>query len=141
MNRVSASNILIKERKRLLFFALPFTFTTYTLTDKVLITKTGFLNTEEDEIRLHRILDLTVKRSFWQRIMGLGNIEVNSSDKTTPFLVIKNIKHTGTYRALLSEVVEKERFRTSTKTAEVIDAPRDDGYDFDGDGMPDLDIH
>lgn len=116
---------LIKERKRVLFFALPFSFTTYTITEKKLIYKTGLLSTNEDEILLYRVQDMGVKRSLLQRIFGLGTIEVHSQDKTMPTLTIKNIKHVNDFRAILSENVEKEKTRRKFRSTEILDTDGD----------------
>ncbi len=116
---------LIKERKRVLFFALPLSFTTYTITEKKLIYKTGFLSTNEDEILLYRVQDMSVKRSLGQRIFGLGSIEVHSQDKTMPVLTIKNIKHVNDFRAILSENVEKEKTRRKFRSTEILDTDGD----------------
>lgn len=126
-------NIIIKERKRWLFLGLPFTFTTYTLTDKMLIVKTGFLNTTEDEIKLYRIVDMTVRRSLWQRIVGLGSLEVNSKDQSSGNFEIKNIKHVKEFRAYLTEYLERDKLSRGIRGAEMIDSVPD----VDGDGVPD----
>lgn len=118
---------LVKERKRILFFALPFSFTTYTITEKKLIYKTGLLSTNEDEILLYRVQDMGVKRSLLQRIFGLGTIEVHSQDKTCPLLVIKNIKHVKEFRAILSDNVEKEKVRRNFRSTEILDGGDDFG--------------
>lgn len=94
----AADQFEVKERKRLLFFGLPWTFTTYTLNNKKLILKEGFLNTTENEILLYRVLDITLKRSLGQRIFGLGSVVVEAQDKTHPQLVIKNIKRSQEFR-------------------------------------------
>lgn len=130
---VAKDNIIIKERKRWLFLGLPFTFTTYTLTDKMLIIKTGFLNTTEDEVKLYRIVDMTVRRSLWQRIVGLGSLEVNSKDQSSGNFEIKNIKHVKEFRAYLTEYLEKDRSSRGMRGAEMIDSIPD----ADGDGVPD----
>lgn len=130
---VAKDNIIIKERKRWLFLGLPFTFTTYTLTDKVLIIKTGFLNTTEDEVKLYRIVDMTVRRSLWQRIVGLGSLEVNSKDQSSGNFEIKNIKHVKEFRAYLTEYLERDRSSRGMRGAEMIDSMPDT----DGDGTPD----
>ncbi len=130
---VAKDNIIIKERKRLLFLGLPFTFTTYTLTDKMLIIKTGFLNTTEDEVKLYRIVDMTVRRSLWQRMVGLGSLEVNSKDQSSGNFEIKNIKHVKEFRAYLTEYLEKDRSSRGMRGAEMIDSIPD----ADGDGVPD----
>lgn len=131
------NNIIMKERKRLLFLGLPFTFTTYTLTDKVLVIKKGFLNTLEDEVKLYRIVDMTVHRSLFQRMVGLGTLEVNSSDKSSGNFMIENIKHVKEFRAYLTEYLERDRRSRGMRGAEMIDSHM--GPDFDGDGFADHD--
>ncbi len=102
------NNIVWKERKRTLF-GLPLSFTTYTLTDTILTIKTGFLTTKEEEVRLYRIMDLTLNRTLEERIFGLGTLHCCSADKSTPEFDIKRIKHPREVRTILSDLVEKER--------------------------------
>ena len=89
--QVQQEPVLIKERKRRVFFALPWSFTTYAITTKNLIYKKGLLSTYEEEILLYRVQDISVKRTLGQKLFGLGSIEVHSQDKTCPVLEIKNI--------------------------------------------------
>ena len=124
---IEQDTVLIKERKRITFFALPFSFTTYTITDKKLIYKTGLFSTNEDEILLYRVQDMSVKRSLAQRLFGLGTVEVHSQDKTCPLLKIKNIKNINQFRAILSENVEKEQARRNFRSTEIIDGDGDPG--------------
>lgn len=102
------SEIIWSDRKRPIC-GLPLSFTKYSLTEERLLINTGFLNTEEDEVRLYRILDLKLKRSIWQRMFGVGTIIVNSSDKTLGDFIIKDIKNPHDVKELLSESVEKQR--------------------------------
>lgn len=100
--------VLWRERKRTLF-GLPLSFTVYTLTETKLFIKTGFLNTKEEEIRLYRILDITLQRTLEERIFGLGTIHCCTADKTAPEFDIKRIKNSKEIRTLLSNQVEEER--------------------------------
>ncbi len=100
--------ILWKERKRTLF-GLPLSFTVYTLTEDILTVKTGFFNTKEEEIRLYRIMDITLNRTFEERIFGLGTIHCCSADKSTPEFDIKRIKRPREIRTLFSDLVENAR--------------------------------
>ena len=125
----AADQFEVKERKRLLFFGLPWTFTTYTLNNKKLILKEGFLNTTENETLLYRVLDITLKRSLGQRIFGLGSVVVEAQDKTHPQLVIKNIKRSQEFRERLSGAVEEEKLRLRMRRGELIDGGVEDGDD------------
>lgn len=100
--------VLWRERKRTLF-GLPLSFTVYTLTETKLFIKTGFFNTKEEEIRLYRILDITLRRTLEERIFGLGTIHCCTADKTAPEFDIIRIKNSKEIRTLLSNQVEEER--------------------------------
>ncbi len=130
--QVQQDPVLIKERKRRTFFALPFSFTTYAITEKKLIYKTGFLSSYEDEILLYRVQDISVKRKLSQKLFGLGTIEVHSQDKTCPVLEIKNIKHVSEFRNILSENVEKEKTRRGFRSTEILDSDGDFSDHFQG---------
>lgn len=117
----------ITERKRWLFFGLPLSFTTYTLTNKKLTINRGVFSTVEDDILLYRIADLRLKRSFFQRMCGLGSIDVISSDKSLPNLEIHNIKNFREFKDLLEESIEHDRMRARFRSAEVIGG-EDDGF-------------
>ena len=118
---------VIKERKRWLFFGLPFTFTKYALDAKCLKLYKGFFTTTEDDILLFRVMDISIKRTLIQRIFGLGTMTVVSSDKTNPNLEIKNIKRIHDFKNALDQRVEKERLRMRFKAGEFV------GTDFDDD--------
>lgn len=123
----------VKERKRLLLFGLPLTFTTYTLQNKKLTLKEGFLNTRENETLLYRIVDMTLTRSLPQRVFGLGTLVIEAQDKTHPTLVIKNIRHAKEFKNLLSNAIEEDKLRLRMRQGELIHS------DADGDGLPDYD--
>lgn len=119
-------NILWSDRKRWTFLGLPWTFTKYTCTPEKFIVESGIFSTKEEEIRLYRILDLTLERSFWQRIFGLGTICCDTVDKSSPKLVIKNVKKTREVKELLSEAVEEERLKKRVSSRELMAAEEDD---------------
>ena len=113
--------LYLRERKRTAFFGLPFSFTKYTLTSKKLEVKTGFFSSTEDEILLYRIMDVTYSRSLGQKLFKLGSIKVKSTDKTLPDLLIKNIKHSKSFKNVLTDQIEKERLRLRFRTGEFMD--------------------
>ena len=77
-----STDILWKDRKRILFLGLPWSFTRYSVSkDRFFISK-GFFSVKDDEVRLYRIMDISLERSFMQRLVGVGTIKVCSGDKT-----------------------------------------------------------
>ena len=109
------------ERKRLLFFGLPLTFTTYTLSNKKLELKTGLLTTVVNDILVYRVMDTTLTRSLFQKLFRLGSVQIVSSDKTHPNLCVHNIRNARDFKEALDEQVEHERLRMRFRTGEYID--------------------
>lgn len=96
------------DRKRL-WCGLPWTLTVYSLSNDRLFVKSGLLSTREDEVRLYRILDISLKRTLLQRIFGLSTIELHTSDKTLGNFNLVNIKKGYDVKETLSQLVEKVR--------------------------------
>ncbi len=124
-------NMVWRDKKRTLF-GLPLSFTTYYLTDEKLIIERGFFNKHEEEIRLYRIMDVSLKRTFRERIFGLGSIHVCSSDKSTPEFTITRIKDSRRVKEMLSDFVEKERNRKRVSSRELMTGEGGD-MDFEDD--------
>ena len=114
-------------RKRL-WCRLPWTFTKYVLTKEKLLIQTGILNTKEEEVRLYRIMDVTLRRSLAQRLFGLGTIHCCSADKSTPEFDIKWIPNSAAVKEKLSDLVEAERMAKRVSGREFM-TDVDDGED------------
>ena len=130
-----AKEVVWSDRKRIIF-GLPWTFTKYTLTKEKLLIETGILNKDQEEIRLYRIMDLTLKRSLWERLFGLGTIHCCTADKTAPEVDIKWVKDSANVKELLSDLVEEERMAKRVSSREFFDGDGDMD-DLDGDGEAD----
>ena len=124
---------LWEDRKR--HCGLPLSFTKYKLSVDRLFFETGALNTEEEEVQLYRVRDISVRRSLWQKICGVGTVTVNSSDKSAPTIELKNIKRAKDVKELLNEQVEKVKVARNVRIGEIIDNV--ELSDADGDGLPD----
>ena len=120
-------SIIWSDRKRTLF-GLPLSFTKYTVTEEKLLIESGFFKKNEEEVRLYRIMDVTLRRTFGQRIFGVGTIHCCSADKSTPEFDIKSIKDSKNIKNLLSDLIEEERDR---KRVSVREFSHDDGDCFD----------
>ena len=121
-------SIVWTERKRI-WCGLPLTFTIYSYDEERFYIKTGFLNQREDEVRLYRVQDLTITRSFIQRIFGMGSIHVNSSDKTMGDFEIRNIKNVAEVKEKLSELVEIQRDKKRVNTREYVSGDAEPDHD------------
>ena len=122
------------ERKRWLFFGLPFTFTKYTVNEEKLIINKGLLKTTEDTCYLYKIIDIKLERSLCERIFGMGTIMCYTgdvTDKVIKLIHIKNSKVINDY--LLDQSEEMRRKRRTLNTLSLTQGMTDiDDADLDG---------
>lgn len=118
---------LWSDKKRIL--GLPITFTRYSLSEDRLFVDKGLLKLVSEEILLYRIRDLKFTQTLGQRIFGVGTVTVQSSDKTTPVLLIENVKNAFDVKELIHENVEKMKLARKMRVGEILE----DGYDVDND--------
>ena len=123
---------LWKDRKRT-FLGLPWSFTKYRLSEDRLFIEKGFFKTIYDEVRLYRIMDMELTRTFGQRLFGLGTIHVFSSDKSHGDFDILSVKNSKFVKELLSQQVEKQRDAKRVVNRELMGGEHDhlDDNDFD----------
>ena len=121
------------DKKRTLF-GLPLSFTRYILTDKKLITRTGFFTIHEDEIELYRISDKSLSATFGQRMFGCGTVHIDCRDVDTPEKDIVSIKKPREFMNKLEEQVDIQRDRYSVRGRDMIGLERmghEHGHNFD----------
>lgn len=121
-----------KDRKRI-WCGLPWTFTKYGLSDDRFFVEQGLFTTREYDVRLYRILNISLSRTLIQKIFGLGTIHIDSTDKDLSCFDIKNIKNSEEVKELISEAVEKERVRNRVSSREFLIDSDDDFGDMHSD--------
>ncbi len=84
-------------------------FTKYELTSERLITRHGILNKVTDDLELYRVRDYKAERPFFLRIFSLGNIKMQTSDRSHPEVIIRAIPNSEELRETLREYVEQCR--------------------------------
>ncbi len=117
-----------RERKRWVFFGLPFTFTIYTVKEEVITVDMGFLSKEENDCYMYKVQDVTLKTSLLERIFGLGTIICYTGDTTNPQLVMAHIKNARAIKDFILE--QSEIARRKRRTMNTLDIGAD-GSDFD----------
>ncbi|MEE3420794.1 MAG: PH domain-containing protein [Lachnospiraceae bacterium] len=120
--------VLWKGKKRIMFLGLPWTFTTYKITENRLFITRGFLTTKYDEVRLYRIRDVSLKRTLLQKMIGTGTISVCSTDSTMKDFEIINVKDSERCAEILSSATEhaREKARVSSRELMVEDDHEED---------------
>ena len=119
MSRKNASlSYIWKDRRRVC--GLPLSFTRYRMSEDRLFLIKGFWNLHMDEVLLYRVRDISLTRSFGQRLFGVGTVIVYSSDKTMPEFQLKNIRHCLWVKELIHEQVEEMKLQRRMRISEIM---------------------
>ena len=102
------------ERKRWVFFGLPFTFTKYTVTDEVITINDGLLNTKENDCYLYKVQDVELQVSLGERIFGLGTVACYTGDNTHPQLFLTHIRNAREIKNYILKAAEEARRKRRT---------------------------
>lgn len=104
------------ERKRLLFFGLPWTFTKYTVTEDLITVNKGLLKTTENDCYMYKVQDVQLNTTLAERLFGLGTIVCYTGDTTNPTLLLEHIRNSKTLKDYILETSEKARIKRRTLT-------------------------
>ncbi len=102
------------ERKRLLFFGLPWTFTVYRMKEDMLNVKSGFFKLVQNDCYMYKIVDVKLERSLLERILGLGTIRCYTGDTTDKELTLLHIRHSESIKNYLLKTSEEARLKRRT---------------------------
>ena len=102
------------ERKRILLFGLPWTFTKYIVKEEIITVDSGLLNTKEDDCYMYKVQDVELTVSLLERIFGLGTITCYTGDTTNPTLKIEHIRNAKAIKNYILEASENARRKRRT---------------------------
>lgn len=119
------------ERKRWLFFGLPWTFTKYLLKDEILTTQSGFFKTVINDCYMYKIVDVQLERSLMEKLVGVGTVVCYTSDTTDKVMRITHVRHAEQIKNFILEKSEKMRMKRRTLTTMSLNSDADaaDGVD------------
>lgn len=103
-----------KERKRWLFLGLPFTFTTYTVTEEMITIDSGVFKRIEDDCYMYKVVDIKMEASLMERMCRLGTIICYTGDTTHPTLKLEHIKNAKAIKEFMLEASETARMKRRT---------------------------
>ena len=102
------------ERKRWLFFGLPFTFTKYTVKEDMITVNSGLLKTAENDCYMYKVQDVELNVSLAERIFGMGTIKCYTGDTTDSILMIEHVKNAKEIKDFILDASEKARLKRRT---------------------------
>lgn len=109
-----SGEITYRQRKRWVFFGLPFTFTVYTVKDDMITLNSGFFKKIENDCYMYKVQDVQLTASFFERIFGLGSVVCFTGDTTHPKLVLEHIRMSKEIKNFILDASEKARMRRRT---------------------------
>lgn len=83
--------------------------TIYTLTDQRLKTTRGVFTRTTEDLELYRVRDNRVEQSFAERLFGLGQVVLFTTDETSPEVRLAFIKDAEAVREKIRTLVEARR--------------------------------
>ena len=102
------------ERKRWLFFGLPFTFTKYTVKEDGITINSGLLKTIENDCYMYKVQDVEHTATLFEKMFGLGTVICYTGDTTHPKLMLEHIKNSKEIKNFILEYSEKARMKRRT---------------------------
>lgn len=91
----------------------------YQMTNERLRKSHGVINKYVDELELYRVRDFRFEQPFFLRIFGLGNLVMETSDRTHPVMTIRAIADGNKLMHLLRTHVEQCRMRRGVREFDV----------------------
>ncbi len=85
--------------------------TTYRLTNERLQIVRGFISRKTEEIDLYRVNDLDMKQTVIERVFGVGDVNLETTDATSPVTTIHNVGDPNRVKDMIRQAARAERQR------------------------------
>lgn len=106
------AEVVWKDRKR--YFGLPLSFTRYSIVKAPnqrakIVNVNGLLTTRTEEVEMYRVDDVSIYRSLFDKIFGVGTITVYCRDASCEKLEIIRVKNPFKVKDIINSMVVEER--------------------------------
>jgi uncharacterized membrane protein YdbT with pleckstrin-like domain len=93
--------------------------TIYELTSERLRLRRGVLNKHLDEVELYRVRDYQFEQPFFLRLFGLGNIMLQTSDRSHPAVRLRAVRDGEQLYETIRKAVEESRASKGVRELDV----------------------
>jgi uncharacterized membrane protein YdbT with pleckstrin-like domain len=93
----------------------------YSVSDQRIRTSQGVFNKRTDSIELYRVKDVVLLQPFALRMFGLGNVELRTSDMTSPLLTLHAVPDPAMLREKILLAAEARRDLKGVRELDVSD--------------------
>lgn len=90
----------------------------YVLSDQRLKSTRGILAKVTEDLELYRVRDTRLEQSLWQRIFGLGEVVLFTTDASTPEVHLRWMNDAESLRERIRRLVEARREAKQVRTFE-----------------------
>ncbi len=122
-------SIEFQERKRWLFFGLPFTFTKYYIREDMLTIRTGLFKIVENDCYMYKIQDVQLSNSLVERLFKIGTVSCYTGDNTHPELKLIHIRNSRPIKDYILKASEEARLKR--RTVNMLDIGNGEAADVD----------
>ena len=92
----------------------------YRLSSQRLFMRTGLIANRLEEIELFRVKDVILEQGVLDRLLGIGNVQVLSTDDTMPRLVVRGIRNPEQVKEQIRGAYRAARQQAGMRTTEFI---------------------
>jgi uncharacterized membrane protein YdbT with pleckstrin-like domain len=91
----------------------------YELTTERLKITEGVFNKVTDTLELYRVKDLETRQPFWERAFGVENVQINTADVSTPFVLIEAVPQKIGLADKIRNAVENVRMQKRVRELDI----------------------
>ncbi|HEX4942864.1 MAG TPA: PH domain-containing protein [Usitatibacteraceae bacterium] len=96
----------------------------YEVTGERIRIRQGVFSRRTDSLELFRVKDASFVQPFVMRLVGIGNVEIETSDSTTPLLVIRGVPDADQLRERILKAVDTVRDRKGVREVDFSGRPQ-----------------
>ena len=93
----------------------------YEVTNQRIRIRQGVFSRRTDSLELYRVKDAAFVQPFVMRLVGIGNVELETSDATTPVLGIRGVPDADALREKILKAVDAVRDRKGVRELDLSD--------------------